>query len=58
MQPAAEVAKVPEGPAKVADAPAKSVTPKVTKTITCVKGKMVKKVTSLTPTCPSGYKKK
>ena len=58
MQPAAEVAKVPEAPAKVADAPAKSVTPKVTKTITCVKGKVSKKVTSLTPTCPSGYKKK
>ena len=27
-------------------------------TITCVKGKLVKKVTALKPVCPSGYKKK
>lgn len=27
-------------------------------TITCVKGKSVKKVTAVKPTCPSGYKKK
>lgn len=27
-------------------------------TITCLKGKLVKKVTSLSPKCPSGYKKK
>jgi hypothetical protein len=27
-------------------------------TITCVKGKTVKKVTGLTPKCPSGFKKK
>ena len=27
-------------------------------TITCVKGKLVKKVTSVKPVCPSGYKKK
>lgn len=27
-------------------------------TITCVKGKTVKRVTSINPTCPSGYKKK
>lgn len=27
-------------------------------TITCVKGKMVKKVTALKPVCPAGYKKK
>jgi hypothetical protein len=27
-------------------------------TITCVKGKLTKKVTSLKPTCPTGYKKK
>ena len=28
------------------------------KTITCIKGKTTKKVTGLTPKCPSGYKKK
>jgi hypothetical protein len=28
------------------------------KTISCVKGKTVKKVTGLTPKCPAGYKKK
>ena len=28
------------------------------KTITCIKGKIVKKVTSINPTCPKGYKKK
>ena len=28
------------------------------KTITCVKGKLVKKVTAVKPVCPSGYKKK
>jgi hypothetical protein len=27
-------------------------------TITCVKGKLTKKVTSLKPKCPTGYKKK
>ncbi|MEY4959419.1 MAG: hypothetical protein RL271_793, partial [Actinomycetota bacterium] len=26
-------------------------------TITCVKGKLVKKVTALKPVCPKGYKK-
>jgi hypothetical protein len=30
----------------------------IQKTITCVKGKITKKVTALTPKCPSGYKKK
>ncbi len=29
-----------------------------TKTITCVKGKLTKKVTAVNPKCPSGYKKK
>ncbi len=38
---------------KVAVAP----TPKLTKTISCVKGKLVKKVTALKPSCPKGYKK-
>jgi hypothetical protein len=27
-------------------------------TITCVKGKLVTKVTAIKPTCPKGYKKK
>ena len=27
-------------------------------TITCVKGKLIKKVTAIKPTCPSGYKRK
>jgi hypothetical protein len=27
-------------------------------TITCIKGKLVKKVTAVKPTCPKGYKKK
>ena len=27
-------------------------------TITCVKGKLTKKVTDVAPKCPSGYKKK
>ena len=58
MQPAVEVAKVADAPAKVADTPAKVIAPKAAKTITCVKGKVSKKVTSLTPTCPRGYKKK
>lgn len=32
--------------------------PAVKKTITCVKGKLVRKVTALEPKCPSGYKKR
>ena len=28
------------------------------KTITCIKGKLIKKVTAVKPTCPNGYKKK
>ena len=27
-------------------------------TITCIKGKLIKKVTAINPKCPSGYKKK
>ena len=27
-------------------------------TITCVKGKLVKKITAVSPKCPSGFKKK
>jgi hypothetical protein len=32
--------------------------PQLKKTITCVKGKTLKKVTGANPKCPSGYKKK
>jgi dTDP-4-dehydrorhamnose 3,5-epimerase-like enzyme len=28
------------------------------KTVTCIKGKLTKKVTSMNPKCPAGYKKK
>jgi hypothetical protein len=31
---------------------------KLKKTITCVKGKLTRKVTAISPKCPSGYKKK
>ena len=31
---------------------------KKARTITCIKGKLVKKVTSINPKCPTGYKKK
>ena len=40
-----------------AEAKAKAATSKKT-TITCVKGKITKKVTSVNPKCPSGFKKK
>jgi cell division septum initiation protein DivIVA len=40
-------------------AAAKAATAKAkTTTITCVKGKLIKKVTAVNPTCPAGYKKK
>ena len=32
--------------------------PPAKKTITCVKGKITKKVTAVSPVCPAGYKKK
>lgn len=41
--------------------PSVPVTPKSTakmKTITCTKGKIIKKVTALNPKCPTGYRKK
>ena len=41
----------------LADAKAKAAAAKK-KTITCVKGKLVKKVTAVKPVCPKGYKKK
>ena len=39
-------------------AAAKSVAAKKKATITCVKGKLTKKVTAVKPVCPKGYKKK
>jgi membrane protein involved in colicin uptake len=41
-----------------AEAKAKSEAAKKTTTITCVKGKLTKKVTAAKPKCPVGYKKK
>ena len=41
-----------------AAAEAKAAAAKKKKTITCVKGKKVKKVTAVKPKCPKGYKKK
>ena len=37
---------------------AKAASTKKLITITCVKGKVSKKITALKPVCPSGYKKK
>ena len=51
--PAPEVS----APAKSVDAPAKAVAKKSI-SITCVKGKTSKKVTGVSPKCPTGYKKK
>jgi hypothetical protein len=42
---------------KEAEAKAKAVVTQK-KTITCIKGKLTKKVTSINPKCPTGYKKK
>jgi hypothetical protein len=39
------------------EAAARAATPKKT-TVTCLKGKLVKKVTGVKPVCPKGYKKK
>jgi hypothetical protein len=41
-----------------AEAKAKAEAAKKKTTITCVKGKLTKKVTAVNPKCPSGYKKK
>ena len=46
----------PEAIAAIADAEAAAAKKK--KTITCVKGKLVKKVTAVKPKCPSGYRAK
>jgi membrane protein involved in colicin uptake len=48
-----------EAKAKVeAEAKAKAETTKKKTTITCVKGKLTKKVTAINPKCPAGFKKK
>ncbi len=39
-------------------APSGAPRPAVKKTIACVKGKVIKKVTSVNPKCPNGYKKR
>ena len=41
----------------LADAKAKAAAAKKKTTITCVKGKLTKKVTAVKPVCPNGYKK-
>ena len=53
--PTIRVKLTQEKQAVVATAPLKKV---VTKTLTCVKGKIVRKVTAISPKCPTGYKKK
>jgi len=58
--PTPTVVATPEPtPVEVA-APAPILKPAAAKkiTITCVKGKTIKKVTAIKPTCPVGYKKK
>ena len=40
------------------DVAAKAAAAKKKTTITCVKGKLTKKVTAVKPVCPKGYKKK
>jgi hypothetical protein len=47
-----------EAAAKAALNPGPKKTPVKATTITCVKGKTVKKVTKVNPTCPKGYIKK
>lgn len=42
----------------LAAAKAKAAAPKKKKIITCVKGKLIKKVTAVKPVCPKGYTKK
>jgi membrane protein involved in colicin uptake len=39
-------------------AEAKAAAAKKKTTITCIKGKLIKKVTAVKPSCPTGYKKK
>ena len=51
--------KVEAAPAKVDPAPVAAPKPKAKKTtITCVKGKTVRKVAAVKPSCPAGFKKR
>jgi len=43
---------------KSKSASGKTGTPVTKTTLTCVKGKLIKKVTAIKPTCPTGYRKK
>ena len=52
---AAELKAMQEAEAKAAAATAAA---NKKTTITCVKGKLIKKVTAVKPKCPTGYKKK
>jgi hypothetical protein len=57
----ADPAPVKADPAPVKADPAPVAAPKPAakkSTISCVKGKTVKKVTAVKPTCPTGYKKR
>jgi hypothetical protein len=52
-------AEAPVQPTATPAAVAQSATPVAkSATITCIKGKLIKKVTAVKPTCPKGYKKK
>jgi len=55
---AADKAAADKAAADKAAADAKAASTKKLITITCVKGKVSKKITALKPVCPSGYKKK
>ena len=58
-EPTIQVKLTQEAPKKEEVAPASSPSPTATKaSITCVKGKITKKVTAANPVCPKGYKKK
>ncbi|MCX6447773.1 MAG: hypothetical protein NTV18_01310 [Actinobacteria bacterium] len=48
----------PESPTATPIATAPALKPTVKRTITCVKGKVTKKVTAVNPKCPAGFKKK
>ena len=54
--PASEVKEVKEVKEVAAAKPAAPVAKKIT--ITCAKGKLIKKVSGTTPKCPTGFKKK
>jgi len=55
---AREAAVAEREAAAIADAEAAAAAAKKKTTITCVKGKLTKKVTSVKPVCPKGFKKK